>query len=226
MLFEHFESRCEVLDEKYALQLSLTLESSHRTSLSLEGHLPGSKIDVRLEPPELSLEKVGLSLLDSEGLLEDWDMSRSRLAKAFGDVPSSSSRKSFSITQTFSSPKIESVSFDDSGHSIRADLPSLGEFDATEVDGVPVMPATQKDADRWARWLLQREIDGYISSAEYARRTESLSENFSAFGFSPDLPAASELAQELAADPAEEPHPAQYWYLQAPLDWQLEGGER
>ncbi len=227
LFFERFESKCEVLEEKYSLQLSLTLDSAQRTFLSLEGPLSGSSLDVRLDPPELSHEKVGLSLLDSEGLLEDWDMDRSRLAKKFNEVPSSSSRKSFAITQTFSSPKIESVSFNGSRQSISVDLPELGEFDSTEVDEVPVMPAGQEDADQWARWLLQRGIDGYISSTEYTRRTQSLGEDFTAFGFSPDLPTADELAHELAANPTDEPHPAQYWYLQAPLDWQLEdGGER
>lgn len=96
--------------------------------------------------------------------------------------------------------------------------PVLGGFPAVEVDGVPVRPATEADANAWAAWTLERRIHGYVWPEDWARLTGEVAHEFAPHEIT--FPDRGELAR-LARGRAGGAPPA-FWHLMAPADLALE----
>ena len=105
----------------------------------------------------------------------------------------------------------------------RPQIPSLGEFDTTEVRAVPIAPASAADAQAWARWILESRIDRHLSDGEFSTLSREVTSRF--LEFRVDLPARAVLAEGILArersrakDSTTPRLPPAYWYCQAVLD--------
>lgn len=184
------------LDEKDELRITLRLSPQDLPVLSLEG-----KFKRTLPSPVVDFERVWIELLGS--FSKNWD--------------------------DLKTPPALRVPFEERGErelaSFTIDLPlkgptfrEFGSFDDAVAYEVPVTPRTHQDATQWARWLLLRSIDAYVTSRHYE---ELVSKAASRFPEYPELrlPTRDQLAEELKTNIRDRSIlPEQYWYLQAPLD--------
>lgn len=97
----------------------------------------------------------------------------------------------------------------------RVEIPGKGGYENVNLEGVPVGPASQQDAQRWAmarfdRLLAKRR--GYRSRAEVREQFAQLTERTPLEAFSPELPAHNDLLTQASKDPE------RYWSLAAPVD--------
>lgn len=98
-----------------------------------------------------------------------------------------------------------------------ATVGTLGRFDRVEASAVPLESRSERDAQAWARWLLENEIDRYVTPGDYENIRTRVAERFDErYGL--DLPSQTELAERMSLRDAASPA---FWYLQAPLDWAL-----
>jgi len=93
-------------------------------------------------------------------------------------------------------------------------LTDLDKFDDTIIDNVPIAPATQPDANHWAHWLLERDTNRYALKGDFETMQNQVTKYFPDYEIT--FPDQSEFAQQLR-----QTNPRAYWYLQAPLDWQI-----
>jgi hypothetical protein len=93
-------------------------------------------------------------------------------------------------------------------------LTDLDRFDDTIINNVPIAPATQQDANDWAHWLLERDTKRYVLKGDFETMQNKVTKFFPDYKIT--FPEQSEFAQQLR-----QTNPRAYWYLQAPLDWQI-----
>jgi hypothetical protein len=93
-------------------------------------------------------------------------------------------------------------------------LTDLNGFDNTIIDNVPIAPATQQDANNWAYWLLERDTNRYVLKDDFETMQNKVAESFPDYEIT--FPEQRDFAQSLRRN-----NPRAYWYLQAPLDWQI-----
>ncbi|EDN71559.1 conserved hypothetical protein [Beggiatoa sp. PS] len=93
-------------------------------------------------------------------------------------------------------------------------LANLGKFDNTIIKNVPIAPATEKDASDWVDWLLERNTNHYVLKGDFEVMQNEVAKSFPDYKIT--FPAQSYFAQLLRQS-----NPRAYWYLQAPLDWQI-----
>ncbi len=96
----------------------------------------------------------------------------------------------------------------------KPDLTDLDKFDDTTINNVPIAPATQQDASHWAHWLLERNTNQYVLKGDFETMQNKVTEFFPDYKIT--FPEQSQFAQQLR-----QTNQRAYWYLQAPLDWQI-----
>lgn len=60
----------------------------------------------------------------------------------------------------------------------RVDLPSLGTFDASTLQGAPLVPASDDEAQRWFEWLQWNSITTYVTPAQLEEQARGLAAQF------------------------------------------------
>jgi hypothetical protein len=177
------------------VRVNLRLSSTSPTMVSLDG-----KFKRTLPPPRVDFSQAWLDLLGP--LSTQWDTSKNppALRKSFEEL-GEGELGSFTTNLKLRGPQVT----------------GLGNFDDTVVQGVPIAPRTEHDANSWARWLLLRSIDTYVAGPRYAELVARCIARFPGY-HDMKLPSQSQLAKELDEQKNEAPLPEQYWYLQAPLD--------
>jgi len=93
-------------------------------------------------------------------------------------------------------------------------LTDLGRFDDTTINDVPIAPATEQHANPWAHWLLERDTNQYVLKGDFEIQQNQVAESFPDYEIT--FPEQRHFAQQLR-----QTNPRAYWYLQAPLDWQI-----
>ncbi|CAN98379.1 hypothetical protein sce8209 [Sorangium cellulosum So ce56] len=196
------ERKVQPLGVEGVLSLELSFEPEvAAASLRLQGTLAGKGIDRALPAPSgHDHASVWLSLLRSNGAEDWWNPRSGKLRMSFKAL-SDDARTSFRLRMPFKTPEI----------------PGLGRFDDTSVDGVPLEPVSAGDAQRWFDWLLALRSERTQWPDVFATNVAELQALFPGFSLRP--PIQREFAQGLRG--TERPRPA-YWNLQAPMD--LEGG--
>lgn len=95
--------------------------------------------------------------------------------------------------------------------------PSLGSFNQTQFE-VQIYPHSQRDVDKWADWLLTKEISDFVLDDSY----ENLMEKCRA-PFPRSTPRFKEISEKTSdfinSDNGQ--RSKQYWYLSATQDWNL-----
>ena len=176
------------------LHLKWTIYPDKEPELKAEGF---AKWD--MEAPEVSHERVFLELLGD--YRRAWDARREVLRCGFKETVDAE-RASMS-------------------KSLRLQKPTLNEygtFDDTEIRDVPIAPRTDRDAQEWAEWTLEREITEYLDEGGYADLVRRVSSNFPDFDVK--LPNRSKMADQIRRSATARGGllPPAYWHLQAPLD--------
>lgn len=157
-----------------------------------------------LPAPTLSLKATFEALLKTAGLAKDWDAETEVLHRSFTDLPDAS-RRNMREDFTFPSP-------------VR--LHRYGDFDQTTVCGIDITARTRSDAEAWADWRLEDNIDEIACSRRYAEWREQASEPFAEF-MPRDLPSRADLAARTRPTETGAPLSAVAWNLTAAEDWNL-----
>ena len=97
-------------------------------------------------------------------------------------------------------------------------IPDYGEFDPITVREVPITPATEADAQSWAKWRLHTRIQDYATSERYAAWCAEAADPFDQYEI--DLPTRTELFDEVCNRTTNRPDP-KFWHLVAAEDWRL-----
>jgi hypothetical protein len=99
------------------------------------------------------------------------------------------------------------------------DLPGMGSFTSARLRDVPLVPATQADANEWAVWLLRDRIRGYVWPQEFDKLVRAVREFALKEGweFDTSLPSQRELAERWSNEPSLARR------LSLPLDWEAIG---
>lgn len=182
-------------------RLTWRVPESGRSRLNLSG-----RFHAEFPGPSVQFQRLWQELLGPRK--RDWESSvqGGRLLVVFGEA-NEEGRKTFRMTW-------------------RLDVPQTGEFgdfEPSEVAGVPIGPRSDRDAQNWAEWLLEESIETHLGSAEYDPLRERIRGRFP--GSSVRLPTREELAAKLRSraqkgegkDEAPRLEPA-YWYLRATID--------
>lgn len=91
------------------------------------------------------------------------------------------------------------------------DLPALGRFDATALKDVPIVPASQADAQEWMAWLQWDSIQDHVLPVEIERKGRELLASFP--HHQPNALTAFDLLSRARTERG-----ARSWFLFAPSD--------
>lgn len=193
------EPACTILDsvDVEALELIWRLPTNSPPSMELKGFLEAS-----CDAPPCSHEQVFLQILGNR--CSEWNSTKGALAVDFDEL-AERERASFRLELSDPNPQIE----------------GYGAFSKTEISDIPLVPNTTKDAQAWARWLLDRRIIEHTGPRMFAAVCHELRRTFE--GYELDLPSAQDLVAELGNRRTDslQPMPRAFWFLQAPIDLQI-----
>ena len=195
---DHLEDKAEAVETNDTLRLSWNVGDGR---LQLTGALEGKKVATELEAPPILPDQTWLILLEEEALLEQWDMDRQQLRVTFDDTDDTE-REAMSRDLGFESPEI----------------PDCGEFEPVTVREVPITPATETDAQSWAKWRLRTRIQDYATAGRYAAWCAEAADPFDQYEI--ELPTRTELFDEVCNRTTNRPDP-KFWHLVAAEDWRL-----
>ena len=195
---DELEETAEAVDADADLHLAWNVEERH---LRLQGNWGREPIDSSLEAPGMAPDKVWEALLDSAGLLEDWDHRRGVLRVSFS-ATTGRERESMSRDLEFRQPSV----------------PGYGDFEPVTVPGTAIAASSREDARRWAVWGLNARICDFATSQRYGEWSKEALAPFAEL--SPELPARDMLAASEWDAATGRPTP-RAWYLIAAEDWGL-----
>lgn len=157
-----------------------------------------------LAAPSLSHDATFEALLETAGLISDWDRGAKILRRSFDDLPNAS-RQSMQEDVTFPG-------------QIR--VHDYGGFDTTTVRGIRVNARTPADAEAWASWRLEDKIDDIACTRRFAEWSERAKAPFK--DFAPlKQPSRSDLAARICSAETGPRRSAIAWNLIAAEDWNL-----
>jgi len=175
-------------------------------------HLEESKLvvtgDLRKnfsEIPQFFFEEVWSSLLGSES--SKWDNIKSVLLCNFDDVKDNNSRLNFTIDKIFPNPSIL----------------DLGVFDDVTVKNIPIKPVNEKEAIRWANWILEQEIKDYLGEDSFLELCNNIAEKSQFSDFEISFISQRVLAQKFIKRETngQLKFLEKFWFLQTPIDLKI-----
>ncbi|HCL3966261.1 TPA: hypothetical protein N2B65_003933 [Pseudomonas aeruginosa] len=172
-----------------------------QSCLQLHGNLGGTPIDTPSDAPQLSAQAVWHGLLQSAGMLDDWDDQARALKRSF-DSSSDAERNSLRGDLRVPAPE----------------LAELGSFDDLRIARVALTPRSHDDAQRWARWRLLEHVNHYASSERFNTWTVQAYAPFLSFELS--APRRKDLAEQ-TWQRRENSRATTLWHLVAAEDWGL-----
>ena len=201
---DHLDDKAEAIDTHGALRLRWNVGDGR---LQLNGSLDGwqegkaKQVETDLEAPRTPPDDVWRTLLDNEGLREQWDEERQMLRVSFdetGDIE----REAMSRDLKFESPY----------------LPSHGTFEPLTVPEVGITAESEMDAQSLAEWRLRARIRDYATFERYADWRAEAAAPFERYEI--ELPARAHLARGCWEQVTDRPEP-RAWHLVAAEDWGL-----
>lgn len=206
---DEIEQQCEPAPSATVLA-EVLIPDNGASSSRVRGTVDEARIDVGRERPALRFWDVFFSLLEQHGLLPIWNRKLGALRRQFAElVANERTLRSFRQELPFRRPVLD----------------TLGAFEPTSVAEVPVVAASDADAQSWMDWLLLDGIKGFCFSDQYRAHSEKVSKLFSAFLV--EVPPQDELANRIRAHggqpgKSQQRPDGRYWHLQAPLDLMME----
>jgi hypothetical protein len=200
--FNELEKKGEVVTSDANIRATLSISQFDDSSdLRFTGTVVGKKCDYQ-EQHTMTFELAWPQILEQQGWLERWRIQQQTqqevLDVAYPELKTDQERSSFHKDYPISKPY----------------LTDLDRFDNTIIDNVPIAPATEQDASHWAHWLLERNTNRYVLKGDFEIMQNKVAESFPDYEIT--FPEQSDFAQ-----PLRRTNPRAYWYLQAPLDWQI-----
>ena len=195
---DELEEMAEAVDADAALHLVWNVQERQ---LRLQGKWGNKQVDSSLETPEMAPDAAWEALLDSEGLLEDWDRRRRVLRVSFRGT-AGGERESMSRDLEFRQPSV----------------PGCGDFESVTVPGIAIAASSREDARRWSAWRLNHRVSDYATLQRYDEWWKEASEPFAEYAL--DRPARAELAALEWDSVGGRPAP-RAWHLVAVEDWGL-----
>lgn len=192
-----FESEAEPADHLSSLRLTVSLAPGAAGSVELRGTVDEvHRARAFAPPPDMAFPTAWTLALGARA--QDWD---GRALAASFDELSDTARENFL-------------------HTLEVTMPTRSEWGsltAAPVRGVPVRARTERDAQRWAEWIVTNGITTYAPSSRYRDLWETTRARFPEH-FILDVP-QRDLAARFRAKAGV--NPPRYWHLQAPTDWNL-----
>lgn len=198
MRIEELEAKGERIAAQSDLRLRWDVASQR---VRIDGELGDRHVSMTLESPDHAPGSVWNELLDAADLLPDWDPASGALRVGFARTQLRE-RQTMAKDMTFMSPE----------------LVEFGSFDDLTVRGVPLAAKTQRDAEEWARWRLDKRVTDYATAERFDRWVGEALAPFGAFAVA--MPTRGDAAREAWAARGERPTPA-VWNLVAAEDWRL-----
>ncbi len=181
-----------------------------QASLVFEGTVDGKKLNYRYQIlPKLTFLEIWQQMLEQQNWLQHagayeqpekyWDFQQQALRIPCKNL-SNTEQSTFLKNHPFSKPEIS----------------DYGRFNDTDIKNIPIMPKDEDAAGGWGFWLLEKKVNDYILAGQFEIQQQNISGLKQFAEFDLIFPEQEEFAQELRNS-----NPKAYWYLQAPLDWQL-----
>ena len=201
---DRIEDKAEAVNVNRSLRLRWNV-GDRRLQLSgtVEGLQKEQPIDVELEAPDISPERVWRMLIENAGLGEQWDETREVLFVPF-DETSDTEREAMSRDLRFKSPSVR----------------DYGKFEPLTIPQVAITAGSKTDAQSWANHRLIARIRDYATSKRYADWCEEAAAPFDLHEIK--LPARTHLAR-VARDLFKGSNRSKslVWHLVAANDWNL-----
>jgi hypothetical protein len=199
--FEELEKKGEVVTPDANITATLTIpQVGELSDLRFTGKVLNKECDYQEAHP-MTFESAWHQMLEQQGWLTRWRIQQQTqqevLDVSYQDL-SEQERANFLKNYPIQTPY----------------LTDLDRFDNTIIDNVPIAPATQQDANHWAHWLLERDTNRYVLKGDFETMQNKVAKSFPDYEIT--FPEQSHFAQ-----PLRRTNPRAYWYLQAPLDWQI-----
>ncbi len=201
---DHLDDNAEAVNTHGALHLRWNVGDGRlQLSGSLGGRQEGNTkhVETELEAPRAPPNEVWRTLLDNEGLREQWDEERQVLHVRF-DETGDTEREAMSRDLKIESPY----------------LPRYGTFEPLTVPNVGITAESEMDAQSWAQWRLRARIRDYATSERYADWCAEAAAPFDRYEV--ELPARAHLARGCWQQVTDRPEPWT-WHLVAAEDWSL-----
>jgi hypothetical protein len=204
--FDELEKKGEVVTPDANITATLTIPQFGDTSdLRFTGKVVNKECDYQEAHP-MTFESAWHQMLEQQGWLTRWRIQQKTqqevLDVSYQDL-SEQERANFLKNYPIQTPYLTDL-----------DETDLDEFDDSIIDNVPIAPATQQDAKHWADWLLERDTNRYVLKGDFETMQNKVAKSFPDYEIT--FPEQSHFAQ-----PLRRTNPRAYWYLQAPLDWQI-----
>ena len=200
---DHFEEQAEAIKVDGWLRLRWNV-GDDRLQLggTLERQQEGRRwMSTELAPPPGEPERIWCTLLENEGLWEQWDDERQALRVSF-DETKDAERETMSRDLEFESP----------------DLSEYGKFESLTVPGVAITAKSMTHAQSWAKWRLNARIRDYTTTRRYADWCAEATDPFEQYEI--ELPTRAHLARQLWMQDTDRPEP-RAWRVVAAEDWSL-----
>ena len=193
---DELEGKVEAVDGKLRLRWNVGDRRLHLT-----GYLEETEISTELEAPPISANQLWLALLEEKALSKWWDFDRQQLRVPFREI-NDIEREVMSCNFKFESP----------------DVYEYGRFESVSVQEVPITPATEADAQSWAKWRLQKRIEDFATSERYAKWCAEAVEPFDQYEV--ELPTRTVLFEYIRNQKTNRLKP-NAWHVVAAEDWDL-----
>jgi hypothetical protein len=200
--FDELKKKGEVVTPDATITATLTIpQFGDSSELRFSGTVVKKKCDYQ-EQHAMNFENAWQQILQQQGWLTRWRTQQQTqqgvLDVSYRELKTDQERASFHKNYPISKPY----------------LANLDRFDNTIINNVPIAPATQQDANQWGYWLLERNTNHYVLKGDFEMMQNKVIESFPDYEIT--FPEQSDFAQ-----PLRHSNPRAYWYLQAPLDWQI-----
>lgn len=195
---DHIDTKIERIADNARLALEWRPEIN---SLKLNGSIKGNSVNSTPDAPEISFSDIWQELLENEQLWHQWQESKERLLVSF-DLTENVERSLLQRRLAFVKPSIE----------------KFGSFDQIHRK-VALFPQSQQDAQHWAEWKLQNQINTYATEAEFAKWCQQALSLFEEHSNAIELPARNELATNAWQNRYDRKNTSTIWHLMAVEDW-------
>lgn len=180
-----------------------------------KGEIIGNKTSCRWSIEDITMESAFRALIASESEIQTDSRGIIVLDVVFSKIKSDIEKRSFKSKIVFSNHVLKGP-FGDKPLDII-------------ISDVCIRPKDTNEADFWYRWLLEDELNRYMSHSDFMGYADEIKDRFAVFG-AERIPVTMIQSLDMACDIEErnkktgkKPRPEQYWYLMAPHDLRYGG---
>ena len=195
---DHIDTKVEPIDSNAQLTLEWIPKANY---LEINGSIHGSSVRATPKAPETLFNKVWWELLENECLIRQWEELRECLLVSF-DSTKGTERSLMERQLEFAKPR----------------LYQFGNFEPT-CQTVAIFPQSQEDAQKWAEWKLQNQINTYATELVFPTWREEALRPFDEYSDNIELPTRDELAFDIWEKRDDTQNVSTVWHLMAAKDW-------